>query len=92
MIRIKNGVAPRNLIICAAAANTAAAMSVDVTITSGMDGEHMVGSKHYIGEALDIRLLGARTNEFRVLIAKRLGADYQVILENDHIHIEYSPK
>lgn len=92
MIRLKEGVTPRNLVICAAAANVASGMGVDVTITAGTDGKHMVGSKHYTGEALDIRLLGVRTTEFRTLLAIRLGAGYQVILEPDHIHVEYDPK
>lgn len=92
MIRIKNGVTPRLLVLCAAAANTAAALGVDVTITAGTDGCHMTGSKHYTGEALDIRLLGEHTEEFKAALAERLGTAYQVVLEKDHIHVEYDPR
>ena len=92
MIRIKTGVTPRNLVILAAAANVGAQMDQDVTITSGTDGKHMVGSKHYSGEALDIRLLGERTKEFMARLSSRLGSAYQVILEADHIHVEFDPR
>jgi hypothetical protein len=88
MIKIKNGVEPRLLIIVAAAANVATEMGVTVTITSGTDGKHMEGSFHYQGKAVDIRLLGPRTAEFMAAMKKRLGANYDVIREADHIHIE----
>lgn len=70
------------------------------TITSGMDGEHMAGSKHYDGLAEDYRthdlpadLKYGMFNEVRNI----LGADYEVIFENEnqpneHLHIEYDPK
>jgi hypothetical protein len=92
MIRVKSGVTPRNLIIAAAAANVGQELGLDVTITSGMDGKHKVGSKHYIGQALDFRLLGAQTDTFRQALARRLGPAYQVLLEVDHVHVEYDPK
>lgn len=91
MLYIKAGVTPRLLIIAAAAANVGEDLTQDITITSGTDGHHMVGSKHYTGEALDIRLLGDSTQEFRRRLGQRLGQDYQVILETDHIHVEYDP-
>lgn len=92
MIRIKDGVTPRNLIICAAAANVGQALGLDVTITSGTDGQHMKGSKHYTGEALDIRLLGEQTADFQRSLAARLGPTYQLILESDHLHVEFDPQ
>lgn len=92
MIRIKDGVTPRNLVIAAAAANVASVLGVDVTITSGTDGKHMDGSKHYTGEALDIRLLGVQTPHFMDALAARLGAAYQLVLEANHLHVEYDPK
>ena len=92
MIRIKDGVTPHNLIICAAAANVGQALGLDVTITSGTDGKHMTGSKHYTGDALDIRLLGEHTDDFAHDLGVRLGPAYQLILEVDHLHVEFDPK
>jgi hypothetical protein len=65
----------------------------EITITSGNDGIHMKNSKHYENLAIDIRIkdmnypLGNCLN-----IRKTLGKDYDVILENDHIHIEYEKR
>lgn len=66
-----------------------------LTITSGTDGKHMVGSKHYIGQAVDIRSRGfALPVLVEILGAGRdlLGKDYDFILEADHFHLEYDPK
>lgn len=65
----------------------------EVTITSGRDGKHMQGSKHYLGLAIDIRTRDMKNQE-RVLnsVKKILGSLYDVILESDHMHIEFDPK
>lgn len=64
-----------------------------MTITSGNDGKHMRGSKHYTNEAIDIRINDMQ-NPKRVSdeIAFYLGKNYDVVLEPTHIHIEYDPK
>ncbi len=68
---------------------------LDSMITSGTDGQHMNGSLHYEGLAVDIRTLSA-TPEMRLAafnsIKLALGENFDVILEKDHIHIEYDPK
>jgi hypothetical protein len=65
------------------------------TITSANDGHHMDGSKHDTYEAIDLRIwyLGVEqvdriTCDLRAL----LGPDYDVILEDSHIHVEYDPQ
>lgn len=64
-----------------------------LTITAGMDGKHMHGSKHYSGMAIDLRIWNIREKrEIARQIGDRLGGDYDVVLEADHIHIEYHPK
>jgi hypothetical protein len=65
-------------------------------VTSGTDGKHSVGSLHYGGNAMDVRRwdldrLG-KTSQAVSLIRAQLGNDFDVILESDHIHIEYDPK
>lgn len=97
MLKVKNGVKPKNLIIAAAAINAAsdANLTNDIVITSGTDGKHMVGSKHYIGDALDLRrsnIPSKLLDTYLTRLRGRLGGDYDVILEIDHIHIEYDPK
>lgn len=67
----------------------------EAIITSANDGEHMHGSKHYTGEAIDLRIIDISMNEARDLalgLKKALGDDWDVILEKDHIHVEYDPK
>lgn len=66
-----------------------------LVITSAADGVHSKGSLHYPengsegGQALDLRIWNLpdpqRTaNELQ----RELGADYDVVLESDHIHVE----
>ena len=64
-----------------------------MTITSAKDGIHMKGSKHYTGEAIDIRKLDMKNVKIVVEeIKEYLGKDYDVIEEKTHIHIEYDRK
>ena len=64
-----------------------------MTVTSARDGKHMKGSKHYTGEAIDIRTRDMVDEIGTAQVIKRyLGKDYDVIFEKDHIHIEYDPK
>lgn len=67
----------------------------EVTITSGNDGKHSVGSLHYKGLAIDIRTWHIATESLLVIageIRHKLGPDFDVVVEKDHIHIEYDPK
>lgn len=66
-------------------------------ITSANDGTHMEGSKHYTNEAFDIRIWNivgghAVTRTWTVKMQRALGNNYDVVLEEDHIHAEYDPK
>jgi hypothetical protein len=64
-------------------------------ITSGSDGDHMVGSLHYAGNALDYRtraMTGVQQAALAKTCRERLGADFDVVLEADHLHVEYDPK
>lgn len=97
MLKVKTGVKPKNLVIAAAAINTAIQIDlpVDIVITSGTDGKHMKGSKHYSGDALDLRRSNIPTKLLDTYLTRlrgRLGEDYDVVLEKDHIHVEYDPK
>ena len=71
--------------------------NIEVVITSGNDGRHSVTSKHYAGNALDIRTrtLPSPEEDGRAIaqrLNQSLGRDFDVIFEGDHIHVEYDPK
>jgi len=63
-------------------------------ITSGDDGVHSLGSKHYIGNALDFRTRDI-PEDLRANVAadagRILGENYDVVLEGTHLHVEYDP-
>lgn len=98
MIKIKNGaIVPKTLVILAGFTNAfhLLALKGDVTITSGSDGAHSSNSKHYTNEALDFRTRELTATDIVKLAQetkKRLGKEYDVVIERDHIHIEYDPK
>ena len=65
-----------------------------LVVTSTVEGKHCKGSKHYSGLAFDLRtryfkknIQAQVTNE----LSAELGQDFQVLLEKDHIHVEYNP-
>jgi hypothetical protein len=66
---------------------------LEVTITSALDGEHGVGSLHCFGRAVDIRSRNL-PDVFKMCDSLRdcISEEYDVIVEADHIHIEFDPK
>ncbi len=67
----------------------------DLMITACVDGKHMAGSLHYTGSAIDLRTRNLAADEVQKLIARiksSLGDDFDILLEVDHIHIEFQPK
>ena len=67
--------------------------SYEMTITSGNDGVHKKGSLHYINRAIDIRSKDMKSPiEVVLRLKQRLGRNFDVIYEFDHIHVEYDPK
>ena len=66
----------------------------ELVITSARDGQHMKGSLHYEGKALDLRTFyftPLKRQEVHFEIRNALGPDFDVILEKDHIHLELDP-
>jgi hypothetical protein len=64
-------------------------------VTSGRDGEHQKASKHYQDMALDFRTFHLQFNELDTIVqaAKNtLGKDFDVVVEHDHLHVEFDPK
>ncbi len=74
-------------------------IKVPCVITSGHDSNlHKSTSLHYKGLAVDIRLPSFYngTPELDKIMSDNirlnLGKEYDVVLEKDHIHVEYDPK
>ena len=64
----------------------------EFVITSITDGKHSTTSLHYCGCAFDCRVYGLYDKDVRDEIKARLNNDYDVILEDNHIHIEFQPR
>lgn len=98
MLSIKPGVRVRGLsneiLLAVIIANEVyAKYDANLTLTSFTDGDHKTGSLHHCGDAVDLRLpvVGLRAAIIESL-RTALTADYDVVLEIDHIHVEYDPK
>lgn len=64
-------------------------------ITSITDSAHKGASLHYSGCAIDLRTKHVPVEQHAALVSEisaRLGPQFDVILEPDHIHIEFQPK
>jgi len=89
------GMRPEILLAAVAAMEVYKAAGHDLTITACVDGRHTTGSLHYAGAAIDIRtrdLPPADVPKLMAQIKECVGGDFDVLLETDHIHIEFQPK
>lgn len=100
MLRIKPGVAllgmrPEILLAVIAAEPIWYQMGTDLTITSCTEGVHSKGSRHYSGLAIDLRTRGLSNEQAKraaKLLADALGDNFDVVLEETHIHVEFDPE
>lgn len=110
MISIKpgaklDGLRPEMVLAVVVAGQVYESNQADLVVTEGTGGQHMAGSLHASGRAVDLRTgnlkdsLGAPMSpagvQSVVLELKRhLGANYDVVLEtaSPHIHVEFDPK
>ncbi len=100
MIRIKPGVRIEGIrpeIIMAI--NVAEALYIkhntELVITSVVDRPHSSGSLHYVGQAVDLRISDLPRGEVGAIAAElriALGRQFDVVVESDHIHVEFQPK
>ncbi len=66
-----------------------------LVITSICDGLHSSKSKHYEGNAFDCRtkhLSMTKAANIAATLQDRLGDEYDVVLESDHLHVEFDPE
>ncbi len=70
--------------------------AVKLVVTSLRDGKHKEGSKHYDGLAVDLRTknvaIGLLDAVYRSVRNVLEPYGFDVVLEKDHIHVEYDPK
>lgn len=108
MIQFKKGVSLKGVTEeCITAMSVAAEfyslfLDMDAVITSVNDGRHMKGSKHYEGNAFDLRTWTTETSGVQMSelskknivdwMYDKLGIDYDIVVESDHIHVEYDPE
>lgn len=89
------GLQPQMLVALMVAEGIYTKHSTELVVTSGVEASHSRASKHYAGCAVDIRsrtLVGASAAEVASEISEALGDDYDVVVEKDHLHIEWEPK
>lgn len=90
-------VVPKVCIIAAAAMNARIEVGLpgDCLITSANDKVHARGSRHYTDEALDLRTRDLKADQIQSwakIIKRRLGKGFDVVIESDHIHVEWDPQ
>lgn len=95
---IKSGVDLRGLSSQMAIAYTIACRcygQYDCVITSANDSKHGPNSLHYKGQALDLRTRHINGQGLQLVVDKlkeALGSQFDVVLESDHLHLEWQPK
>jgi len=70
-------------------------LGTEAVVTSAKDGVHGDNSLHYVGNAMDFRTRDMKPTMrklMRDIIATKLGNDFDVVLESDHLHVEYDPE
>lgn len=98
MIHIKEGVRliglqPAIVLAIMIAAGVYEREGLELVVTSLADGQHSRGSLHYVGAAVDFRIYPeSNPEDLRQRLAEALGGDFDVVLESNHIHVEWQPK
>ena len=89
------GIQPEMIVGLIAAQAVFAALEYDFVITSVTEGKHRKGSRHYSGQAIDIRtrhLSDEVAIEALSRIKKALPNDFDCIKEKTHLHLEFDPR
>ena len=64
----------------------------ELVITSTYEGSHGESSLHYCNDAYDIRKPRDYAPDVAEEIREELGPFFDVVLEGDHVHIEFDPQ
>ena len=89
------GLRPEIILAIVIAERAYAEIGCELMLTSGIEGQHSIGSLHYAGCAVDLRTLNVPAGKLPPLVEKiraALGPDFDVVLESNHLHVELQPK
>ena len=89
------GLQPQMTVALSVAESVYARYGAECVLTSAVDGNHSRASLHYKGYAVDLRIWNVPQSKRPTLVndlREALGTEYDVILERDHIHVEWDPK
>jgi hypothetical protein len=95
------GLRPEIIMAVIVAAGVYAEYEKPCVLTEGTGGKHRKHSLHNKGLAIDLRvrdpegkweLSQEQVEEIVMKLSYRLGAEFQVVNEYDHIHIEFDPE
>ena len=91
-----NGLGTEILLAIIIATSVYEAHGIELVITSATDSIHGYSSEHYKGDAVDIRTNTIKPETKKSFItaqiAEALGDEFDVVLESNHLHVEYDPK
>ncbi len=89
------GMTPQILLVIMVAEGVYGEHDYPLVVTSVCDGKHSWNSLHYVGMAIDFRTrhLAAGDNlKITGELKACLGLEFDVVLETDHIHVEWQPE
>jgi len=64
----------------------------EMVITSTYEGNHGAGSLHYANLGVDFGYPSKMNDDFMARFRDCFSSDYDVVAEQDHIHVEFDPK
>ena len=100
-VRVGRGVSPNLLLALIVAVDVYAEYGADCIVTSLGDGQHHARSRHYIGDAADLRVKHVSSDqadgifdELYHRLTVTLGPEFLVLREfrgesQDHIHVQF---
>lgn len=90
-----SGLKPEMAVALQVCASVYQKFGVEMVVTEGTAGRHSPKSRHYLGFAVDLRTWNVQRSELDNLaqaVRGALGKDFWVLLEADHMHVEFRPK
>jgi len=90
-----NGLKPEILIALMIAQSVYQDYGAELVLTCGVEADHSPKSLHYVGLAIDIGISSlSRSSAVKISsdLSAKLSDQFDIVLENDHIHIEFQPK
>lgn len=90
-----DGIQPQMAVALLVIDRAYADIGAEAVLTSGTDGVHSAHSLHGEGRAVDIRTKNVAERLMPGLaksISAALGPEFDAVLEDDHLHVEFDPK